>query len=105
MKVTVWTLVKSGSHEEPIVTAHTTKDDARRMLEHALAHEEITHVGDDHLPLTEAPLSDLRQAWEIHFDGHCRIEQHEVNIPLPELDRVIADLKDIVNTAKMKEAA
>jgi len=105
MKVTIWTLTKTGSHEEPIVTAHTTKDDARRMLEHALAHEEIDHVGHNSLPLTEAPLSELKQAWEIHFDGYCQIEQHEVNVPMPELDQVIADLKALVGNTNMKEAA
>jgi hypothetical protein len=97
MKVTVWTLAKAGSHGELVVTAHTSKADARKMLEHALKADGITHLGELDESLADAQLSELQQAWEIHFGGGCLIEQHEVDVPLVELDKAIAELKEMVH--------
>jgi hypothetical protein len=102
MKVTIWTLAKSGSHGELVVTAHTTKDHARKMLEHALVNEEISHVGHECHELSKASLSDLQEAWEVHFDGPCLIEPHEVEIQFTELDKTIIDLKNLISVANFQ---
>ena len=107
MKITVWTaaLCWAGSHEL-IVTTHTRKEDARKMVEHALTQEGVTYVGHRDKALSDATLAELKEAWQVHFDGPCLIKRHEIDMPLGEIDKLVADLKQLIapTSARLEQA-